>query len=346
MTAQPTLWMRHESRFRERRAPLTPADAAALVADGMRVVVEESPARVFTDEEYEAAGCLIAPAESWPDAPEGAIVLGLKELPPGETPLRDHIFFGEAFDSEKGSDRLLRRFSTGGGTLYDLETLVDADGRRLASFSYWGGYLSAALAVFEARREMPRALRPTDRAGLDDALATGAGDGLRAVVTGAKGRSGRGACDALAVAGVATTRWDVEETRDIDTAALLGHDILVNAARPTGPCRPFLVGDDLDRPDRRLSVISEALPTVSRRYGLVPLYHELTTCDSPVRELRGGSRPARLIAVDNLVTLLPREASTDYSAELRPLLATLPDGHVWQRAREEFWRHAPSLLAV
>ena len=93
-------------------------------------------------------------------------------------------------------------------------------------------------------------------------------------------------------------------------------------------------------------MISEALPTVSRRYGLVPLYHELTTCDSPVRELRGGSRPARLIAVDNLVTLLPREASTDYSAELRPLLATLPDGQVWQRAREEFWRHAPSLLAV
>lgn len=347
MTGKPILWMRHESRPHERRAPIAPVDVADLVAAGFRVVVEESPMRVFPLHEYEEAGALVAPADSWPDAPEGAMVIGLKELSDDEVPLRDHLFFGEAFEGQKGADRLLRRFCEGGGTLYDLQRLVDDDGHRVASFNYWGGYLGAALAVLEARFELPRFLRPMNKQGLDDMLATG-GDGapLRALVIGALGRSGRGACDALDRAGVEVTRWDREETRTLDKAAVLDHDILVNAVKLRAPLqRPFLVASDLDAPDRRLSVISDVTLDVTSDCNALPLYHDVTTWDSPVLELRGGCRSVRLIAIENLPALLPREASISYSTELRPVLSSLPDGPVWQRARETFRRHAPSLVA-
>lgn len=346
MTGKPILWMRHESRPHERRAPITPVDVADLVAAGFRVVVEESPTRVFPLCEYEAAGALPAPADSWPDAPHGAMVIGLKELCDHEAPLRDHLFFGDAFEGQKGADRLLRRFSEGGGTLYDLRRLVDDTGHRVASFGYWAGYLGAALAVLEARFELPRLLRPMDKQGLDGMLAMG-GDGtpLRAVVVGL-GRSGRGACEALDRANVQITRWDRAETRNLDKAELLGHDILVNTVKVCAPlARPFLVDSDLDAPHRRLSVISDVTLDVISHCNVLPLYHELTTWDSPVLELRGGSRSVRLIAIENLPALLPREASLSYSSQLRPVLASLPDGPVWQRARETFLRHVPSLVA-
>src|SRR5437763_398070 len=89
------LWLRHEVRASERRAPLVPEDAARLVAHGVEITVEESAQRAFPLAEYVAAGCCTAPAGSWPDAPLDHYVLGLKELPdePGSLPHR-HIYFG------------------------------------------------------------------------------------------------------------------------------------------------------------------------------------------------------------------------------------------------------------
>ncbi len=337
---KPTLWMRHESRAGERRAPISPADARRLVGSGFRVVVEESAARVFPIEEYEAAGCVIAPTETWPDAPADAIVVGLKELPEARTPLRDHVYFAHAYKGQSGARELLERFRAGGGTLFDLEYLVDDRGRRVAAFGYWAGYAGAALAVLAYRREMPRPLNATRREDLDALLTAGAGDPPRALVIGAAGRSGRGAVDALQVAGVPVTEWDLEETRHLDKAALLEHDILVNTVMVSTPVDPFVTDADLDEPDRRLSVISDVTCDVTSDCNVLPIYHEVTSWQSPVRELRGGSNHVGIIAIDNLPTLLPREASLSYSEQLLPTLLALPDGAVWQRARETFAAHA------
>ncbi|MGC9537351.1 saccharopine dehydrogenase C-terminal domain-containing protein [Streptomyces sp. UG1] len=226
------LWLRHEVRPTERRTPIVPSDARRLVESGVTLTVEESPQRIFPVEEYEAAGCRIAPAGSWVSAPEAAVVTGLKELPdqPGELTHR-HIYFGHAYKGQPGAGALLRRFAAGGGTLLDLEYLVDDDGRRLAAFGFWAGYLGAALAVLQHRGRLATPLTPTSKEELDEILRPVAGDEeFTALVIGALGRSGRGARVAFLTAGIEATPWDLAETRDLDRGALLAHDVSAREA--------------------------------------------------------------------------------------------------------------------
>lgn len=337
----PLLWMRHESRPGEGRAPISPEGARRLLDAGFRVVVEESAARVIPLSDYVAAGCETAPEDSWPTAPAEAFIVGLKELPSGESPLGTHIYFGHAYKHQHGWEHLLNRFVAGGGALLDLEYLVDDEGRRLAAFGYWAGYVGAALAVLEHRQALPDPLVAMHKDELDALLAAGAHDDATAVVVGALGRSGRGACDALTAAGIEPTRWDMAETADLDRAALLAHDIFVNCVMVDEPVPPFLTDADLDAPGRRLSVISDVTCDVASDCNVIPVYDDITTWQEPVRRLRGGDAPLGIIAIDNMPTMLPAEATRTYSHDLLPVLLQLPDGPPWQRARATFAAHLP-----
>lgn len=155
------LWLRHETRTTERRTPVVPSDAARLVDAGVTLTVEDSPQRVHPIEAYERAGCRVAEAGSWVSAPPETVVVGLKELPDEPAGLTHrHIFFGHAYKRQPGAEPLLRRFLSGGGALLDLEYLVDDEGRRLAAFGYWAGYLGAALAVLHHRGALKAPLHP------------------------------------------------------------------------------------------------------------------------------------------------------------------------------------------
>ncbi|MGD9863829.1 MAG: saccharopine dehydrogenase, partial [Pseudodonghicola sp.] len=142
------LWVRAEQRPNEERVGLTPEGAAALIAKGIAVTVEESSVRAIPIDGYRAAGCTIAAENSWPQAPRDAVIFGLKELPDDGSALpHRHIMFGHAFKGQHSGKELLRRFKAGGGTLYDLEYLVDEAGRRVAAFGYWAGYAGAAVTL-------------------------------------------------------------------------------------------------------------------------------------------------------------------------------------------------------
>lgn len=331
------LWLRHEVRTTERRTPVVPSDARRLVEHGVTLTVEESPQRIFPIEDYEAIGARVAPAGSWTSAPQDAVILGLKELPhdPAELTHR-HIFFGHAYKGQPGATDLLSRFAAGGGALLDLEYLVDDDGRRLAAFGFWAGYLGAALAVLQHRGRLVAPLTPTSKEELDRTLRPAAGDAeFSAVVIGALGRSGRGARGAFATAGIDPTCWDVAETQDLDRAALLAHDVLVNCVLATTPVPPFLRAPDLDDPARRLRTVSDVTCDVGSPLNVLPVYDRTTEWDAPVRRLH-ASPPLDLIAIDNLPSLLPREASTDFSAALLPHLLDFGTGAAWRRDLDLF----------
>ncbi|TWD13800.1 saccharopine dehydrogenase (NAD+, L-lysine-forming) [Marihabitans asiaticum] len=337
------LWLRHETRATERRAPLTPADAAAVISAGHRLTVESSPQRIFGDDEYAQIGAEVAPALSWTEAPENTVVLGLKELPdaPAELAHR-HVFFGHAYKGQSGATALLERFRRGGGTLLDVEYLTKG-GRRVVAFGYWAGYVGASLAMLHTRGALTGAVQPMERAELDERLrgsAADTGEDERYLVTGSRGRSGSGALDAIAVGGGTSTGWDREETAALDKDALLAHDVLVNCVGVSEPAPPFVTAEDLDRPDRRLRTLSDVTADFTSDLNLLPVNDRETTWAEPVRRLHDGAHgtpPVDIVAIDNLPSLLPREASTTFSADLLPHLLDLPRGtEPWRASREVF----------
>ncbi|MFD5343148.1 hypothetical protein ACFWJY_05110 [Streptomyces anulatus] len=160
---------------------------------------------------------------------------------------------------------------------------------------------------------------------------------------GADGRSGRGACEVLGAAGIRPTRWGSDDTRDLDRDALLAHDLLVNAIGCDRPVPPFLTKADLDN-ERRLSAIVDVTCDVGTELNALPVYDHVTDWDNPVERLRDGPRPLDIIAIDNLPSLVPAEASRSFSADLWPLLLSLREGsEVWDRCQGAF-RHALAAL--
>ncbi len=335
----PHLWLRAEARPTEQRAPLVPADAARLVSDGWRVTVEESPTRVFAVDEYRAAGCEVTAAGSWTDAPDDAVVLGIKELPDQPHALRHtHVYFAHSFKGQRGAAEVLARFAAGGGELLDVEYLT-VERRRVVAFGYWAGYVGAGLGAQAVRGSLRAPVVPGTRADFDAALAdTGAGP-LRAVVIGSRGRSGRGAVAALEVAGAEVTRWDVGDTVDIDRDALLAHDLLVNCVASSAPGEAFVRAEDLEVERRRLATVADVTCDVTSGHNRIPVNTAVTTWAEPVRLVPDHGRPVGVIAIDNLPSLLPREASVDFSAQLLAQLPGLPERRgAWHQADLVFRR--------
>lgn len=339
--SSPHLWMRHEARATERRAPLVPGDVRRLLDAGVRVSVERSPQRVFDVEDYARAGAEVVETGAWVDAPDDAYVLGIKELPAEPAALRHrHIYFAHAFKGQSDAETTLRRFREGGGRLYDIEYLTDERGRRVVAFGYWAGYVGAALGALRLAGTLTWPLVPTDKPTLDAAL-RGAGLPLdtRTVVTGARGRSGTGATDALAVAGLEAARWDRAESRVRDVSALLDHELLVNCVLTTVPTTPFVTADDLSR-RRRLHLVSDVTCDVTSATNMLPVNRAITSWEEPVRRVADEEgRWMDVIAIDNLPSLVPREASETFSADLTPHLLGLagtPPVGPWQAAADAF----------
>lgn len=343
------LWIRAEQRDHETRTGITPQGARQLMDAGVQITVEESTNRVIPDVAYAQAGCTMAPAHSWSDAPHDAIIFGLKELPEDDTDLpHRHIMFGHAFKGQPSGLRLLRRFKAGGGTLLDLEYLTDEHGRRVAAFGYWAGYAGAAVALkcWAAQRMS----RPMPRVGAyessthllsdlqTDLLATGT-HRPTALIIGALGRVGTGVADLCTAMGVATTKWDMAETaRGAPFPEVLAHDIFFNCVLAR-PGTPVFVPANACHMARRLSVISDIACDPDSDFSPIKVYDCATSWDAPA--LRVHKDPVLdVTAIDNLPSMLPLESSEDFAEQLLPTLMTLKDdGPIWQRATTEFEKH-------
>jgi saccharopine dehydrogenase (NAD+, L-lysine-forming) len=348
------LWVRAESRAHEERVGLTPDGAAALIAQGIDVTIEESRQRILGIDGYRDAGCAIAPEGSWPDAPDAALIFGLKELPEDGSPLRHrHIMFGHAFKGQPAGRILLERFKAGGGTLYDLEYLVDEAGRRVAAFGYWAGYAGAAVAAKCWVAQMngsiagPVGAYPTSDAMLADLraeIAPHLSAAPTAIVIGALGRVGTGAADLCAAIGIPVTKWDMAETAHGGSfPEVLDHTIFLNCilARPGTPV--FVPAGATTAP-RALRVIGDIACDPTSDFSPIKVYDRVTTWEHPALRVHDDP-PLDVTAIDNLPSMLPRESSEDFAAQLLPSLKTLGDlgSGVWGRAKADFDRHIATL---
>ena len=342
------LWVRAEQRAHEERVGLTPEGAAALVRAGIRVTVEASSVRAIGIDGYRAAGCEVGAENSWPDAPGDAVIFGLKELPEDGTPLRHrHIMFGHAFKGQPAGRVLLQRFRAGGGTLYDLEYLVDERGRRVAAFGYWAGYAGAAVALkcwaAQARGGICGPVTRYDGKAelLADLGAEFAGlERPRAIIIGALGRVGTGAADCLAALGVAVTKWDMAETAGGGPfPEVLDHEIFLNCILARPGCPVFVPLAAKSGP-RALRVIGDIACDPTSDFSPIKVYDRATDWEAPALRV-WDSPPLDVTAIDNLPSMLPVESSQDYAGQLLASLLTLGDmeAGVWGRAKAEFQRN-------
>ena len=342
------LWVRAEQRAHEERVGLTPEGAAALVAAGIRVSVEESSVRAIGIDGYLRAGCEIVAENSWPFAPEEAIIFGLKELPEDGSPLTHrHIMFGHAFKGQSAGQVLLARFKAGGGCLYDLEYLVGEDGRRVAAFGYWAGYAGAAVSLkcwaAQARGEIcgPVAVYGGKAELLADLGAELTGlSRPDAIIIGALGRVGTGAADLLGALGCGVTKWDMAETASGGPfPEVLQHEIFLNCILARPGC-PVFVPASAKTDARRLTVIGDIACDPTSDFSPIKVYDRATDWEAPA--LRVANDPVLdVTAIDNLPSLLPVESSEDYAGQLLASLLTLGrlDDGVWGRAEAEYQRH-------
>jgi saccharopine dehydrogenase (NAD+, L-lysine forming) len=343
------LWVRAEQRPNEERVGLTPVGAASLIAQGFRVTVEQSHCRAIGIDAYRAAGCDIAPENAWPDSPRDAIIFGLKELPEDGSPLiHHHILFGHAYKGQPAGQVLLERFRTGGGTMLDLESLVDDGGRRVAAFGYWAGYAGAAVALkcWAAQRSgglCGPVARYEGRAALLHDLARDLGDAPRpkVLIIGALGRVGTGAADLATALGCQVTRWDIAETATGGPfPEILAHEIFLNCILAQPGCPVFVQHDAGARP-RALRVIGDIACDPTSDFSPIKVYDRATDWAAPALRVHDVP-PLDVMAIDNLPSLLPVEASEDYAGQLLPSLLALGDlsSGVWGRAIAEYLRHS------
>ena len=351
------IWLRHEYKSDERRAPITPEQVGVLVAAGHEVTVESSSGRVFPDHAYRAQGAEIVPPGTWHDAPGRAFILGIKEVLQEEITAHNlalkhrHIYFAHVFKGQSLTPVTMRRFALGQGTLLDLEYLVDAEGRRVATFSYSAGFAGAIAAVhLWADKQMgtlpPYALprHSLSRAEFIDELRrklARAGRRPTALVIGANGRSGRGAAALFEALGIAPVRWGRAETAAGGPfPALLDHDIVCNCVFLEKPVPPFLTRDMVAgrAAGHRLSVVAD----VSNDLSFNPVFGISNSTKFSDAAVRVGD--VDVIEIENLPALTPLDSSLEYSEQLFPHLreliaGELPPGSVWEKTLLTYFQH-------
>ncbi|KAJ7628669.1 hypothetical protein FB45DRAFT_991075 [Roridomyces roridus] len=353
------LWLRVETKEFERRAALSPATCKALIDAGFEIHVEKNPdtgnytKRIFDDAEYAAVGCTLEPYDSWiKDAPKAATVIGLKELAPGPALRHAHIQFAHCYKRQAGWEHVLDRFLQGKGTLYDLEFLTDVSGRRVAAFGFHAGFAGAAAGALalaaKNQGEKLGALEPYENeaamvAGVKQSLG-GSGKGVKALVIGALGRCGRGAVDLFRKIGLEEddiVKWDLDETaKGGPFQEILDVDIFVNCIYLSSQIPSFLTRDSINAAgaSRRLSVVVDVSCDTTNPFNPIPIYSINTTFSEPTVpvDLGTSNPPVSVISIDHLPTLLPREASEQFSHDLLPSLLEYPTGRVWTDAKELF----------
>lgn len=125
----------------DNRVALTPAHCRWLHMNfpDIKVIIQHSDTRCFSDKEYIAAGM-----EVKEDVSECDVLLGIKEVPvdmliPGKT----YLFFSHTKKLQPHNQKLFKAILEKNITLIDYECLVHEDGQRVLGFGFFAGIVGA-----------------------------------------------------------------------------------------------------------------------------------------------------------------------------------------------------------
>ncbi len=190
----------------DRRVVLTPHQAKELMEQfpDLEIVAERSDIRAYTDEEYKNAGIPIVD-----DISDADVLLGVKEVPiDALIPGKKYFFFSHTIKKQPYNRKLLQAILDKNISLFDHETIVDKQGRRLVAFGYYAGVVGAYNTIRTYGKktglfDLPRAIDLKDKAALVTELKKVKRllPSIKIVLTG-KGRVGNGAKEILDAMGL------------------------------------------------------------------------------------------------------------------------------------------------
>ncbi|RSK37346.1 NAD(P)-dependent oxidoreductase [Hymenobacter metallilatus] len=125
----------------DKRVPLTPKKCAEAEArfPGLKIVVQESGIRCFSDQEYRNLGI-----EVRPEVADCDILMGVKEVPVAQLiPHKTYLFFSHTVKKQPANRELLRQVLAKQITLIDYELLTNENGERIVAFGRWAGIVGA-----------------------------------------------------------------------------------------------------------------------------------------------------------------------------------------------------------
>ena len=125
----------------DRRVVLSPEEVLSLKLQhqNITVKVERSDIRIFTDSQYEKLGI-----EVGDDISDCDILFGVKEVPiENLIPNKTYFFFSHTIKKQPYNRKLLQAILEKNINLYDYETIVDANNRRLIGFGRYAGIVGA-----------------------------------------------------------------------------------------------------------------------------------------------------------------------------------------------------------
>lgn len=125
----------------DRRVVFTPEELVRLQNEHpeAQVKVESSDIRIFTDDQYRNFGIEVAD-----DVSDCDVLFGVKEVPiDALIPNKKYFFFSHTIKKQQHNKKLLQAILAKNIELYDHETIVDANNRRLIGFGRYAGIVGA-----------------------------------------------------------------------------------------------------------------------------------------------------------------------------------------------------------
>ena len=183
----------------DRRVIFSPNELVKLKQEyqNVSVKVERSDIRIFEDSQYESFGIEVAD-----DISDSDILFGVKEVPVEYLiPNKSYFFFSHTIKKQPYNRKLLQAILEKNIDLYDYETIVDSENRRLIGFGRYAGIVGAynGIRAFGIKFELfklPKAETLSGKEALISQLKRVVLPPLKFVITGT-GKVGNGAKEIL-----------------------------------------------------------------------------------------------------------------------------------------------------
>ena len=225
----------------DRRVVFSPSELAKLkqLYHEATVEVESSDIRIFTDVQYKSMGITVTD-----DVSDCDVLFGVKEVPVENLiPNKAYFFFSHTIKKQPYNRKLLKAILEKNIDLYDHETIVDAENRRLIGFGKYAGMVGVynGIRAFGIKFELfklPKAETLAGKEALIAQLKRTTLPPLKFVLTGT-GKVGSGAKEILDAIKVKEVTVDNYLTKNYTQSVYVQLDVLEYNKRIDGQVLDF-----------------------------------------------------------------------------------------------------------